>query len=55
MPRQPAFDAEYLEKLRDYYAQNRVFPSYAAIGKLIGLRSRDDRWMKGGLKHGMCR
>jgi repressor LexA len=39
MPRQAAFDADYLDKLRDYYAQNQVFPSYAAIGKLIGLRS----------------
>ena len=39
MPRQAAFDAEYLDRLRDYYAQNRVFPSYAAIGRLIGLKS----------------
>jgi len=39
MPRQATFDAVYLEKLQDYYAQNQVLPSYAAIGKLIGLRS----------------
>jgi SOS regulatory protein LexA len=39
MPRQATFDADYLEKLQDYYAQNQVLPSYAAIGKLIGLRS----------------
>jgi len=39
MPRRPIFDADYLEKLQDYYAQNQVLPSYAAIGKLIGLKS----------------
>src|SRR5450432_381745 len=39
MPRRPDSDADYLEKLQDYYAQNQVLPSYAAIGKLIGLKS----------------
>jgi SOS regulatory protein LexA len=32
-------DQCYLDKLQDYYAQHRVFPPYAAIGRLIGLRS----------------
>jgi SOS regulatory protein LexA len=39
MPRQSFSDATYFEKLQDYYAQHRVFPSYAAIGRLIGLKS----------------
>lgn len=39
MPRPAISDADYLEKLQDYYAQNQVLPSYAAIGKLIGLKS----------------
>ena len=39
MPRYPLADADYLDKLRDYYAENQVLPSYAAIGKLIGLKS----------------
>ena len=39
MPRRAISDAAYLEKLQDYYAQNQVLPSYAAIGKLIGLKS----------------
>ncbi len=39
MPRHPIADAGYLDKLRDYYAQNQVLPSYAAIGRLIGLKS----------------
>ena len=39
MPRQASSDAGYLAKLQDYYARNQVFPSYAAIGKLIGLKS----------------
>jgi SOS regulatory protein LexA len=39
MPRRPISDANYLEKLQDYYAQNQVLPSYAAIGRIIGLKS----------------
>jgi SOS regulatory protein LexA len=39
MSRHASSDAGYLAKLQDYYARNRVFPSYAAIGKLIGLKS----------------
>lgn len=39
MPRHADSDTEYLRKLQDYYARNPVLPSYAAIGKLIGLRS----------------
>ena len=33
-------DSQYLSKLQDYYAKHRVLPSYAAIGDLIGLRSK---------------
>lgn len=33
-------DRQYLAKLRDYYAKHRILPSYAAIGELIGLRSK---------------
>ena len=32
-------DAEYLGKLRDYYAEHRVLPSYSAVAALLGLRS----------------
>lgn len=32
-------DEEYLGKLRDYYAEHRGLPSFAAIGKLLNLRS----------------
>jgi repressor LexA len=39
MPRQPVFDTEYLLKLQDYYARHQVFPSYAAIAKIVGLNS----------------
>jgi SOS regulatory protein LexA len=39
MPRSAISDGGYLEKLQDYYARNQVLPSYAAIGKLIGLKS----------------
>jgi repressor LexA len=39
MPKQPIFDADYLHKLQDYYAYHQVFPSYAAIGKIVGLKS----------------
>ncbi|HKA42965.1 MAG TPA: LexA family transcriptional regulator [Burkholderiales bacterium] len=39
MGRQPVSDAAYLAKLQDYYARYRVFPSYAAIGELVGLKS----------------
>lgn len=33
-------DSQYLSVLQDYYACHRVLPSYAAIGKLIGLSSK---------------
>lgn len=33
-------DASYLAKLQDYYAEHRVFPPYAAIGSLLGLKSK---------------
>jgi SOS regulatory protein LexA len=33
-------DRQYLAKLQDYYAKHRVLPSYAAIGELVGLRSK---------------
>lgn len=32
-------DPEYLAKLRDYYAEHRVLPSYSAVAALLGLRS----------------
>ena len=32
-------DPEYLAKLRDYYAEHRVLPSYSALAALVGLRS----------------
>jgi repressor LexA len=33
-------DSQYLAKLQDYYAKHRVLPSYASIGKLVGLSSK---------------
>ena len=39
MARQPVSDAVYLEKLQDYYARHRIFPSYSAIGRIVGLQS----------------
>ncbi len=33
-------DPDHLAKLRDYYARHRTLPSYASIGKLVGLRSK---------------
>ena len=39
MPRQPTSDPRFLQKLQDHYAEHRVFGSYAAIGKLLGLKS----------------
>ena len=32
-------DSEYLGKLRDYYTQHRVLPSFASVAKLVGLKS----------------
>ena len=39
MARPASSDGISLEKLQDYYARHRVFPSYAAIGRLVGLQS----------------
>jgi SOS regulatory protein LexA len=39
MSRSPVSDGLYLEKLQDYYARHRVFPSYSAIGRAVGLLS----------------
>ena len=39
MSRLPLSDDEYLSKLQDYYARHQVFPSYAAIGRIVGLKS----------------
>ena len=39
MPRLPLSDHDYLAKLQDYYARHQVFPSYAAIGRIVGLKS----------------
>lgn len=33
-------DPLYLARLQDYYAQHRVFPPYAAIGQMVGLKSK---------------
>ena len=33
-------DSQYLFVLQDYYAKHRVLPSYAVIGKLVGLSSK---------------
>jgi repressor LexA len=35
-----ADDPAYLAKLQDHYAQHRVLPPYAAMGRLLGLRSK---------------
>jgi len=32
-------DQEYLGKLRDYYAEHRVLPSFAGIARLVGLNT----------------
>lgn len=32
-------DPEYLEKLRDYYAEHRVLPSFSGIANLVGLNT----------------
>ena len=39
MSRPAAFDTDYLHKLQDYFARHQVFPSYAAIAKIVGLKS----------------
>lgn len=33
-------DRQYLSALRQHYAKHRVLPSYAVIGRLVGLRSK---------------
>jgi repressor LexA len=33
-------DDEYLNILKDYYASNKVLPSYASIAELLGMKSR---------------
>jgi len=35
-----ADDGQYLARLQDYYARHQVLPSYARIGKLVGLNSK---------------
>ncbi len=35
-----ADDRQYLETLQNYYVRHRVLPSYAVIGRLVGLRSK---------------
>jgi repressor LexA len=35
----PSDDPAYLSRLQDHYAQHRVLPPYAAMSKLLGLRS----------------
>ncbi|KAF0814149.1 LexA repressor [Andreprevotia sp. IGB-42] len=36
----PNRDTEYLGKLQDYYAGNRILPSFATIGELLGMASK---------------
>lgn len=46
-------DGQYLEALRTYYAKHRTLPSYAAIGRLVGLLSKASvAEMVGRLKDG---
>jgi len=33
-------DSEYLDILKNHYARHKVFPSYAGIAELLGMRSR---------------
>ncbi len=33
-------DSIYLGQLRDYFAQHRILPSFAAIGALVGMKSK---------------
>lgn len=35
-----ADDGQYLAAVRDYYARHSVLPSYASVGKLVGMRSK---------------
>lgn len=35
-----AHDGQYLARLKDYYAEHRVLPSYSGIGALVGLNSK---------------
>lgn len=35
-----SIDGQYLSALQDHFAKHCVLPSYAAIGKLVGLRSK---------------
>ena len=35
-----AHDGQYLARLKDYYAEHRVLPSYSRIGTLVGLNSK---------------
>ncbi len=34
-------DAEYLGLIQDYYAQHKTLPSYAAVAKLVGFKSKN--------------
>lgn len=48
-----ASDGQYLAALRGYYAKHRAMPSYAAIGRLVGLSSKASvAEMVGRLKDG---
>ncbi|MCC6531721.1 MAG: LexA family transcriptional regulator [Burkholderiales bacterium] len=35
----PSADELYLRKLQEHYARHRMFPSYAGIGRIVGLSS----------------
>jgi len=48
-----ASDSQYLAALRTYYAKHKTLPSYAAIGRLVGLSSKASvAQMVGRLKEG---
>lgn len=48
-----ALDSQYLAALRTYYAKHKTLPSYAAIGRLVGLSSKASvAQMVGRLKEG---
>ena len=36
-----ANDIDYLGKLQDYYADQKILPSYAAIAQLLGFKSKN--------------
>ena len=39
-PQKPSRDAEFLEKLQDYYAEHKVIPSYSVLAALWGISAK---------------